>query len=49
MKKENLMLLFSFLGLFLSGILIWILHERIVYLENRDCVIEIRFIGVDRE
>tara|TARA_R110002126_G_scaffold53549_1_gene145345 strand:- start:9421 stop:9570 length:150 start_codon:yes stop_codon:yes gene_type:complete len=49
MKKENLMLLFSFFGLLLSGYLTWILHQRVIYLENRDCVIEVRLIGEKNE
>tara|TARA_B100001094_G_scaffold273153_1_gene279412 strand:- start:290 stop:439 length:150 start_codon:yes stop_codon:yes gene_type:complete len=49
MKKENLMLLFSFFGLLLSGFLIWNLHQRVSFLEMKDCVIEVRFIGEKNE
>jgi hypothetical protein len=49
MKKENLMGLFSFFGLFLAGTLIWLLHQRVIYLESRDCIIEIRIIGEKHE
>ena len=41
MKKENLMLLLSFFGLILSGILIYIMHQRIIYLETRDPIIKV--------
>tara|TARA_B100001250_G_C19431322_1_gene627604 strand:- start:48 stop:212 length:165 start_codon:yes stop_codon:yes gene_type:complete len=48
-KKENLMLLFSFGGLLLAGTLIWILHQRVSYLENRECIIEVRILGAIHE
>ena len=42
-KKQNLILLFAFFGHFLSGYLIYVLHQRVAYLETKDCVIEVRF------
>ena len=49
MKKERLVILLSFFGHFLSAYLIYILHERVKYLETKDCIIEVRFNGVGNE
>ena len=43
-----MMLLFSFLGHFLSAYLIYILHQRMVYVETRECVVEVYINGVKR-
>jgi len=48
-KKQNLMLLFAFFGHLLSGYLIYVLHQRVIYLEGKDCVIEVRFSPQLRE
>jgi len=45
MNKQRLLILLSFFGHFLSGYLIYLLHERLNYLETRESVIEVRFIG----
>ena len=49
LRKQNLIILFAFLGHFLSGYLIYVLHQRVIYLETRDCVIEVRFLGKENE
>jgi hypothetical protein len=47
--NQRLIILFSFFGHFLSGYLIYLLHERAKYLESRECVVEVRLIGVKNE
>lgn len=49
MNKQRLMILFSFFGHILSGYLIYILHQRVKFIESKECVIEVRFIGAENE